>query len=232
MFFAWTKATFDGQSVDFWNQAKQLADIEFREVVDVKREAMQVSFSVRHAFTVGNGNEQVDALDEIWTVTIHQTPKDYFMFDIESVQKCATTEPLVLEKYHYGGMAFRGNTQWLRERNDHSIRPGELRYLTSEGKGRSDGNHTRPDWVAFTGKLDGQEVSTAIFCSPQNFRAHQHVRIHPSKPYFCFAPMVDGSFQITPGKQYRSNYRYLVMSKAADEETIQRHWKHYVAESK
>ena len=52
LFFAWTKSGYDGQKVDFWNQAKDLGRIEFREVVGLKREERSVSFSVRHAFKV------------------------------------------------------------------------------------------------------------------------------------------------------------------------------------
>ena len=124
-------------------------------------------------------------------------------------------------------MAFRGNAQWLKEKGDISVAPGDLRYLTSEGKDRWEGNHSRPDWVAFSGKIDGQEVSAAVFCSPKNFRAPQAVRIHPNKPYFCFAPMVDGPFQIAPGKKYVSRYRYLITQGASDQEMVRKHWVEY-----
>ncbi len=227
LFFAWTKSSFDGKKIDFWNQAKQLAGVEFREIVNVRREEKQVSFSAKHAFTVGTGDKQADVLDEIWTVTVHLTPDDHFLFDIESVQRCASEKPLILEKHHYGGMAFRGNSNWLKDKDDHSIHPGDLQFLTSDGKNRWDGNHTRPEWVALHGRLDGQTVSVAVFCSPENFRAPQHVRLHPNKPYFCFAPAVAGKFTIQPGKDYVSRYRYLVTSKAADSEFINRHWRLY-----
>lgn len=228
LYFAWTKATFDGKEVDFWNQAKDLGRVEFREVVNLKREEQQVSFSVKHAFTVGTGDKRVDALHEIWTVTVYHTSEDHFLFDIESVQECATSKPLNMPQYHYGGMAFRGNYQWLKEKDDHSIHPGDLQVLTSEGKDRWEGNATRPNWVAFSGKIDGQEASVAVFCSPGNFRAPQPVRIHPNKPYFCSAPMVEGSFAISPGDKYTSRYRYLVTSKAANPEKIGEYWKEYV----
>ena len=231
LFFAWVKAGFDGKKVDFWNQAKDLGRIEFREVVDLKREERQVSFSVKHAFTVSagedSGGERVDVLHEIWTVTVYQTPGDHFLFDIESVQECASSKPLNLAQYRYGGMAIRGNMQWLKEKDDHSIDPGDVQYLTSEGKDRWEGNHTRPSWVAFSGKIDGQEASATVFCSPKNFRAPQSVRIHPNKPYFCFAPMVEGPFKIEPGKEYVSRYRYLVTSEATDVDKIGEHWKNY-----
>ena len=227
LFFAWTKSAFDGRKTDFWNQAQQLAGIEFRQIVNVTGEEKQVSFSARHAFTVGTGDRQVDALNEIWTVTVYLTPDDHFLFDIESVQECASDKPLLLEKHHYGGMAFRGNSRWLKEKEDHSINPGDLQFLTSDGNDRWDGNHTRPNWVSLSGTLDGQDVSLAVLCSPENFRAPQHVRLHPNKPYFCFAPAVAGKFKIEPGQKYVSRYRYLVTSEAANSEVINGHWRRY-----
>ena len=227
LFFAWTKAGYDGKAVDFWNQAKNLGRIEFREVVELKRDERQVSFSVRHAFSVPEGDEFIDVLDEVWTVTVHQTPEDHFLFNVESIQECVTAKPLNLPQYRYGGMAFRGHVQWLKEKEDHSIDPGDLQFLTSEGNDRWEGNHTRPNWVALSGTIDDQEVSAAIFCSPTNFRAPQSVRIHPNKPYFCFAPMVDGAFKIAPGEKYVSRYRYLITSEAAEPETIGKHWSDY-----
>ena len=232
LFLAWTKASYDGQKADFWNQAKDLGRVEFREVVDLKQGDEQASFTVRHAFTLPKGKNSIDVLHESWTVTVHHTPEDYFLFDVESTQECATEKSLILPKYHYGGMAFRGNAQWLKEKDDHSIDPGDIQYLTSQDKDRWEGNHTRADWVSFTGKIDEQDVSAAVFCSPKNFRAPQHVRIHPDKPYFCFAPMVEGPFEIEPGKKYVSRYRYLVTSAPADPKMIRRIWKEYVDSEK
>ena len=229
LFFAWTNATFDGKKVDFWNQSKQLAGVEFRAVVDITRQEKKVSFSVKHAFTVNSGTECIDALYEIWTVTVHHTPEDHFLFDLESVQTCASEKPLALAEYHYGGMAFRGNDQWLKKKGDSRMKPGDLQFLTSDGKDRWTGNHTQSNWVTMTGKIDGQDVSFVVFCSPQNYRAPQHVRLHPNKPYFCFAPTVTGPFQIEPGQKYVSHYRYLVTSKAADEDFIRKHWHRYAS---
>ena len=177
LFFGWVKTKFDGKNVDFWNQAKGLGRIEFREVLNRSREEQSVSFTVQHAFMVKEGEKWIDALHEIWTVTVHQTPADHFLFDIVSVQQCASDKPLSLQEYHYGGMAIRGNSQWLKEKGDLSIHSGDAQYLTSDGKDRWEGNHSRPNWVAFSGQIDGQDVSAAVFCSPKNFRAPQYVRI-------------------------------------------------------
>jgi hypothetical protein len=227
LYFAWVNSKFDGKNVDFWNQAKNLGRIEFREVVGQKREEQKVSFSVKHAFMVKEGKNWIDVLHEVWTVTVNLTPADHFLFDIVSVQQCVTDKPLSLAKYHYGGMSFRGNYQWLKEEEDKDIQQGDFQFLTSDGHDRFKGNHTRPNWVALSGKIDGQDVAAAVFCSPKNFRAPQPVRLHPNKPYFCFSPMVEGPFEISPGKEYVSRYRYLVTSKAVDVDLIQKHWDEY-----
>jgi hypothetical protein len=232
LYFAWVKSKFDGKNVDFWNQAKDLGRIEFREVLGLSRTEQSVSFSVKHAFMVKEGENWIDALHEVWTVTVHQTPADHFLFDIVSVQNCVSEKPLSLSEYHYGGMAIRGNYQWLKEQEDHSIKPGDLQFLTSDGHDRWKGNHTRPNWVALSGKIDGQDMSATVFCSPKNFRAPQPVRLHPNKPYFCFSPMVEGPFEISPGNEYVSRYRYLVTSKAIDVNVIEKHWDEYAKTEK
>lgn len=228
LFFAWTKATFQGKTIDFWNQFKQQANVEFREVLHTQQEENQIRFSVKLAYVVGAGEEQVDAIYESWTVTVYQTPDEYFLFDLTSVQSCASDKPLIVEQNHYGGMAFRGHSQWLKTSDDQDTKPTGFQFLTSEGKNRIDGNHTQPNWVAMTGPIDGQQVSLTAFCSPHNFRSPQHVRLHPTKPYFCFAPMVDGAFEIKPGQKYTSNYRFLVTSEAVNPEQNHKQWQQYV----
>ena len=223
LFFAWTRTHFDGKKIDFWNQAKKEGGVEHRAVESITREDDRVAFTVKHAFVAGRGEQRVDVLNETWTVTVYKTPDDYFQFDIESVQTCASDKPLLLPKYRYGGMALRGNIQWLGKEND-------FRFLTNEGKDRLEGNHTRPNWVAMSGLLDGQAASITAMGSPKNFRAPQPVRIHPDKPYFCFAPMVTDAFRIEPGKPYVSRYRYLVRSAPADTAFIEKHWQAYAGE--
>lgn len=231
LFMAWTSSVFDGKKIDFWNLAKEQGRVEHREVTAKEEKDDRVSFSVKHAYVAGKGDQRKDILHETWTVTVHETPEEYFLFDVESVQECATDKPLTLPKHKYGGMALRGNTEWVKEKDDRSINPGDLRFLTSEGKDRWESNHTNPNWVAMTGQIDGKEATIAVMGHPKNFRAPQSVRIHPEKPYFCFAPMVDGEFKIEPGKKYVSRYRYLVTSTAADPELIEKHWRQYSAEA-
>jgi hypothetical protein len=61
----------------------------------------------------------------------------------------------------------------------------------------------------------------------QNFRAPQPVRLHPGKPYFCFAPMILGDFAIEPGKPYVSRYRYYLHTGEPDQAVNERIWNDY-----
>ena len=110
--------------------------------------------------------------------------------------------------------------------------PADFRFLTSEGKDRLEGNHTRPNWVSLGGKLDDQHASVAIFGHPGNFRSPQPVRLHPAKPYFCFTPAAIDRFTIKPGAPYVSQYRFLVKAGAIDAEEINAHWLRYAGGAK
>jgi hypothetical protein len=58
-----------------------------------------------------------------------------------------------------------------------------------------------------TGEVNEQPCTVAIFGSSQNFQHPQPVRLHPDKPYFCFAPCVLGEFAISRERPLVSRYR-------------------------
>ena len=124
-----------------------------------------------------------------------------------------------MEEYHYGGMSFRGREEWL----------GEVasRFLTSDGKTRANGNHTRPHWVAIEGLIDGSPCAVAIMGHPNNFRHPEPVRLHPNKPYFVFTPPQLGKFELRPGDEFAARYRYFVTDALADPTSINAVWNAY-----
>lgn len=229
LFFAWTKTKFEGRKTEFWNQ---------------KLEAGRVSFSKKHRKGSHSGREKCQiiveqlwedirapggpkpVLKETWKITTHDAGEDRFVFDIESAQWLIGEKPLTIEKYHYGGMAFRGNDQWLNPDKE-AAPPATM--LTSVGLGRVEGNHSRPKWVAMEGSIDEGKAGIAILAHPQNFRFPQWVRLHPNKPYFVFAPMVEEPFQITAGKAYVSRYRYVVYDGEVGAAELDEKWAEYGA---
>lgn len=214
---AWVNTTFEGRHVDFWNSGKHEGEVRDAHGNTLEESGpVSGSFAAKleHAELTPSGGAKT-ALRETWRVYVY-AHADGWLFDIESTQRCAADSPVTINEYHYGGMALRGAREWFQDR--------PCQFLTSEGKGRKDGNHTRPNWVEMSGDLGDHKSGIVVFCHPDNFRAPQPVRLHPDKPYFCFAPMVLGSFTIEPGKPYVSKYRYFVHTGEPDAKRNEALW--------
>jgi len=231
VFFAWVNTTFSGRNVDFWNQLKGTGAVEHVAVEEAVSGPVFGQFRVRlrHRDTTRPQAPQA-VLDETWTLRVYNVA-DPRIIDFESRQSCAGGEPLVTHKYHYGGMALRGNRAWYDEQAKGVVSAGPANafsdFLTSEGLGRAKGNHSRPKWVDLHGRVDGNMCGVAVLGHPTNFRFPQAVRLHPSKPYFCFSPMVDEPFTIAPGEAYVSRYRLLTHDGEPNSDELNRRWRNY-----
>lgn len=202
LFFAWTKTGFEGRAPEFWNQKLGAGTVSYLKTLQLVSRPEESGFDVVHRFDdLTAGATPKPVLEETWKVRVRLVEGRYLV-DLSSSQETAGPSPLTIEKYHYGGMALRGNSAWLGEDPD--------RIVTSTGDNRIVGNHTRPAWVKMSGLLDGVPCGIVAIPHPENFRAPQWVRLHPSKPYFVFSPMVEESFVIKPGEPYLSRFRFLV----------------------
>jgi len=178
----------------------------------------------------------VDIISERWKITAFKTDGSYHAFDIESTQYAQTDLPLVIQKNHYGGTAVRGPVAWLtpdKASNASAANVGELSqdftFLNDLGSDRMKGNHDHAKWVCMTGSSNGQPVSIAVFSHPNNFRAPQPARIHPTKPYCVFSPCVDGEFKIDREHRYHSRYRFIIADSAPKTEWLNEQWEAFIA---
>ncbi|MBV9866352.1 MAG: PmoA family protein [Abitibacteriaceae bacterium] len=227
VWFSWTKTEFEGRHPDFWNIGDGTGTVEFVALDDVWSGEVQGGFASRHCYVDLTTPKHKVALNETWQVTIYHvddTPnagnKPYWMFDLVVSQECASDSPLKLPKYHYGGLGFRGNRAW--DGKDNTF------FLTSEGEtDRVKGNETRGRWCHIGGKVDGELTGIAILCHPDNFRAPQPMRLHPTEPFFCYAPSQGGDWEIALGKPYTSRYRFIVQDGAPDKSELDRLWNDY-----
>ena len=156
-------------------------------------------------------------------------------FDLETTQSAITDKPLIVSKYHYGGIVLRGPTRWLTEKDSYVRKqPAIVRepsaFLNDLGSDRVKGNHEHAKWVALSGSLDGKAVSISVLCHAEDFRAPQAARLHPSKPYFCFAPCVDDSFVIDRAHPFKARYRYLVTDAAPDAKWLDQQWQAWTSD--
>lgn len=227
VFSAWTRTTWNERKIDFWNLAGGTGRVLHRKVISTSADDDSVTFVVDLIHRAVE-DPVVDILHERWTVRVHQAGAHHFCFDIESEQQNQTQIPLILEEYHYGGMAIRGPVAWLSQQDRDTRDAADVvtgAVMTNEfGSDRKVGNHEHTRWVVMSG-ADGERTGgVAVLCHRDNFRAPQAARLHPTKPYFVFSPCVDGQFTIEQGQPYRARYRYLVFDGAADQEWIGRQW--------
>ena len=202
MMFAWTRSKYRGVPVDFWNQAAREGNVSHAEIrgQHVGPVFAELDVVLHHSTLEKTGGPEL-VLEETWRIRVFAIA-DPFVWELLSVQRAAGSEPLEIQQYHYGGMMIRGSKEWRNV--------GQYEFLTSEGQGQIEGNHTRPNWVELGGQLDGGWAGITSLGHPDNFRYPQPVRLHPSKPYFCFAPLVLGPFDITSTKPLTSEFRFVV----------------------
>jgi hypothetical protein len=217
---AWVNTTFEGRHVDFWNSDAKQGRVEHTEVEATTNGPIygEMVCRLEHIdLTAPEGPKE--ALREEWRVRIYNVA-DVNLFDITSTQTCATKSPLILNEYHYGGMAVRGAEEWKVAK--------KCQLVTSEGLGRRRGNHTRPNWVSLSGELGEGSGGIVVMGSQSNLRHPQPVRLHPDMPYFCFAPVVLGEMRIEPNKPLVSSYRFMTHDGELDRELADSIQKSYV----
>lgn len=224
IWFPWTKTEFEGRAPDFWNMGEGSGRVEYAGSLTYWTGPVFGAFRTRHRFVDMTASEETTALNEEWEVRVYDLPdsagKPFRIFDLMSTQECASASPLKLPHYYYGGLGFRGPWDWNGK---------EMAFfLTSEGEtNRVRGNETRARWCHISGLVDGELSGVAILGHPDNFRAPQPLRLHPTEPFVCFAPSQLGDWEIVPGRPHVSRYRFVVADGPPDRVELDRLWNDY-----
>jgi hypothetical protein len=218
----WTKTEFEGRAPDFWNMGDGKGRVEFVKIEDVWNKDGRAGLKTHHRFIDMMAKPEKEALLETWDVAVSSADKRYIV-DITITQTCAADSPLKLPEYHYGGLGLRGNRAWDGAAN--------ARFLTASGlTDRLKVNTAKEPWCWVGGKVDGETCGVAIFCHPSNFRSPQPIRVHPTEPFFCYAPQQGGAMAIEPGKPYVARYRLIVADGEPDAESLKKAAAEYAAE--
>lgn len=223
IWMAWTKTLYDGRDPDFWNMGQAKGRVECQgSGGGVGLHAIEVFGA--HRFIDMSRTPETVVLNETWRITagVREWPRRVYVINLVSTQTCATNEPLVLPKYHYGGLGVRGNESWN----------GEARclFLTSSGEtNRVAANETRGRWCWMGGEVDGQIAGLAVLCHPSNDRFPQPLRVHPREPFLCFAPPQLGEMRIEPGRPYVARYRIILADGKPSVREAEQWWADYAA---
>ena len=212
LMFAWTSSVINGKKVDFWNSRKQQGHIEHVKTIEKSDRQMIVQL----AHVNDRSSKPKTVIAETWKIDVIDH-ENVHAFDLVSTQEVVTNKSVKIEKYHYGAMCVRGPSAWL----------DKTKMLTSDGKTQENGNHSRPRWVAMTGS--DESFGIVAMSHPDNFRSPQHVRLHPNKPYFCFAPMVEAGFELTPESPYLSKFRFIAFDGKLPPKVIESLWDDFVS---
>jgi len=217
---AWTRTVFDGNRPDFWNVHQNTGRVDVDSLLHAWDGPVTGGFVSRHQFKDLTGSDPVVALNELWEVRVFAASEQQSVryFDLTVTQTANTDKPLFLPEYHYGGVGFRGNKSW----DD----PSMVQFLTAEGLGR-DGHAARTRWVHIGGNIGEAQAGIAILGYPANHRFPQTVRIHPSEPFFNFAPTQLGDMAIHPGVPYVTKLRFITMDGTPDTNLIEQIWRDF-----
>ncbi len=215
VFHAWTNTTYKGKHVDFWNQHQQSGTVQHVSVLRITEGPVFSELETRQEY---ESLQFGTVLSEIWTLRVYNVSSQ-FIFDLDILQENISKDTLFLEKYIYGGMAFRGSKQW--DKFNKTAFKENWSLLTSEGLKDSTANHTAAKWVMVTGNINGKPSTATVFNHPSNFRYPQKIRVHPEMPYWVYSPVVDLPFNIPPRGKYTARYRYYLTNESPSTQQIQ-----------
>ncbi|MDE2835582.1 MAG: PmoA family protein [Bacteroidota bacterium] len=211
---AWTRTRFQGRTPDFWNMGRGTGRVDVSSIDSLWSGAVSGGVRAEHRYVDLAG--RTVALYETWQVEAYATELPLNIFDLTLWQRTAGDSALSLSEHLYGGMGLRGHRDWNGE--EHAD------FLTSEGRTRADGHATRARWCHVGGRVEGERVGIAVLGHPDNLEAPQPMRIHPSEPFFNYAPSQAGEFHIRPGTVTRWRYRFVTYDGPPDPLLLEALW--------
>lgn len=224
IFFAWVNNRWGDLQPDFWNLYKGTGRTRFEAFERLELHPEKAVIITRHIWHAKKGDEWVPVVRERWTLITYAPkeaePKDW-AFDLTTEVVNITDIPLSGERYHYGGIAYRGARVWVDK--------SKMEVLTSEGKTRADGNEAEARWVLQCGVVDGQWAGVTIMDYPTNFRFPNRLRVNPSIPYVGFIPSQKGSFVMEQNKPLSFRFRFIVHTERPQPSKLDELWQEFAS---
>jgi len=223
LWMPWTKTHFEGRDVDFWNLKEGQGTVRFVKFLSTTEGPVFGGFRAaqEHVNLNAPGGEKV-ALNEVWDVRVWNTggaKKGAWVVDFTSTQECASSSPLELPAYRYGGFGFRATAEW---------KEGLADYLTSEGKTRKDGHATRARWCIAYGPTSKGDSGIVFMSHPGNREFPEPMRLWPGGDiFFNFCPIQKKAWVLEPGNKYVFNYRMFVYNGKMTAEKAERCWQDF-----
>ncbi|MBA2356147.1 MAG: PmoA family protein [Acidobacteria bacterium] len=219
---AWTSTRVGGRSPDFWNMGDKKGRVEYESVGRTWSGPLTGGFETRHRYMDLLTPTPTTVLTEDWRVVAYAMPaagRKAHVFDLTLRQDLVGAQPLELPTYRYGGVGMRGRHEWDGA--------AKTFFLTATGRTRVPGHGTRASWVHMSGEVDGQRAGLAMLSHPDNVRSPQPMRIHPTEPFFNFAPQQAGPLSIQPRQPFTARYRFVALDGVPDAAHLDALWQAY-----
>lgn len=229
----WTRAVFEGRTVDFWNLAEGQGTVRHSGILSTFSGPLFAGFKVYHEHVDFSApGEDKTALNETWDVrawSINLDGRTAWLVDFTSVLSCATDSAVELSAYRYGGgIGFRATGEWTRYNST---------VLTSEGKTRKDADSSLARWCCLEGETGPGEKSGVVFMSHPANRAHpEPMRVWPEDAaggrgdlFFEFCPIRHKPWMLYPGKEYVLRYRLIVYDGVMEKGLIENLWQNFAS---
>lgn len=211
LFYAFVKARVEGELLDFWNQHQRTANVKHAAVVGDRGDPTRLTTRQLHYRL----RDDKTVFEETWQIEVSRQ-FEMFVIDLRVEITNVTDQQITIEKNHYGSFGLRGAADWR------DAQKSEFEFLTASGKNRETGNLARERWVALQGRIDGEHAGVAVWGHPENLRYPQPARLHPTMPYFSFAPMAVDGFEMQPGEKLSSRFRLVTFDGPLDREQLER----------
>lgn len=227
----WTHVIFEADTVDFWNLGKRQGTVRFAKFVSVADGPVFGEYQALHEHVVfkKDGKEKV-ALNELQAVRVyHPVKQEYYIADITIAMSCASSSPVLLLEYRYGGLGWRATEQWHKDNSE---------VLTSEDKTRNNADGTRARWFIVQGAVDNDYAGVVLMSYPTNYNHPEPLRIWPENQngrgevFANFSPTKNMDWLLESGRRYVLKYRLLVFNGSFTKEKAESAWQNYAASPK
>lgn len=225
LWYAWTKTTFEGNEIDFWNLNKKQGTIRFRDFEQISDNGFKARLD--HIVYPDSPNEKV-AMHEELNIKVGEAGQDGYYIDYNTILRCATSSPIIFEAYRYGGLVIRTREDW----NDKNAE-----MLTSEGVTRADADGSHARWCYFQGKTEKGDACILIVSCPANLNHPEPMRVwdktvNPANEdvMWNFSPTKEQPFTLIPGQSFHLSYRIYILDTKIDADKAEMLFKQTIIE--
>ncbi len=214
----WTRAIFEGDTIDFWNIGDKKGTVRFKEFTKIRDN----SFSTHHEHVVLNGKPEKIALNEIQTITVTKLDDKSYILDVD-IEYQTTDSDFKLIEYRYGGFSIRATKEWTDANSE---------ILTSEGITRENVDGSLAKWCLVQGELGNDHGGFLLMSNPNNYNHPEPLRIWPKEMHngYVFVnvcPIKNKDWLMKAGNIYKLQYRIVVFDGEIDETQAKSLWNSY-----